>query len=239
MKARKPIIVSMGNTAASGGYYVAAAVDTIFADPATITGSIGVLGGKLVTTQMWNKTGISFVPIQRGKNANIFSSFQKFSDPQREHIKGWMGSVYREFKAHVQAGRGDRLVKPLEEMAGGRVFTGAQAKELGLVDELGGLHDAIAHVAKDASLEKYEVRVIPRPKNFAELLMGDVGGSKKPNRHLSLQNGIAGSPLWQTVLPMLQGLDPHRIQAVRQAIEQLEITSAEKASLTMPILLVR
>ena len=187
---------------------------------------------------MWDKTGINFVPIQRGKNANIFSSSQKFSDAQREHLKGWMGSVYGEFKAHVQAGRGDRLVKPLEEMAGGRVFTGAQAKELGLVDQLGGLHDAIAHVAKDANLKKYEVRVIPRPKNFAELLMGDAGGgSKKPNRHL--QNGIAGSPLWQTVLPMLQGLDPHRIQAVRQAIEHLEITSAEKASLTMPILLMR
>ena len=240
VKARKPIIVSMGNTAASGGYYVAAAVDTIFAEPATITGSIGVLGGKLVTTQMWDKTGINFVPIQRGKNANMFSSSQKFSDAQREQLKGWMGSVYEEFKAHVQAGRGDRLVKPLEEMAGGRVFTGAQAKELGLVDQLGGLHDAIAHVAKDAGLEKYEVRVIPRPKNFAELLMGDMGGgSKKPNRHLSLQNGIVGSPLWQAVLPLLQGLDPHRVQAVRQAIEHLEITSAEKVSLTMPILLVR
>lgn len=237
VKARKPIIVSMGNTAASGGYYVAAAVDTIFAEPATITGSIGVLGGKLVTSQMWDKTGINFVPIQRGKNANLFSSAQKFSDAQREHVRGWMGSVYAEFKAHVQAGRGDRLVKPLEEMAGGRVFTGAQAKELGLVDQLGGLHDAIAHVAKDAGLAKYEVRVIPRPKNFAELLMGDTGGSSKPSRHLSIN--LAESPLWNAVLPMLQGLDPQRVQAVRQAIEQLEITSAEKASLTMPILLVR
>lgn len=237
VKARKPIIVSMGNVAGSGGYYVAAGVDTIFAEPATITGSIGVLSGKLVTSSLWDKTGINFVPIQRGKNSAIFSSSAPFSDDQREHLRNWMNAVYDDFKGHVQKSRGDKLSKPLEEMAGGRVFTGAQAKELGLVDELGGLHDAIEFVAKEAGLEKYEVRVIPRPKNFVELLMGDVGGSSKPDRHLS--TGLSESPLWQAVLPMLQRLDPDRVSMVRRAIQQLEITNAERASLTMPILRVR
>lgn len=237
VKARKPIIVSMGNVAASGGYYVSCGVDTIFADPATITGSIGVLSGKLVTTSLWDKTGINFVPVERGKNSNIFSSSAPFSDAQREQLAGWMNAVYGDFKEHVQKARGDRLAKPLEEMAGGRVFTGAQAKELGLVDELGGLSDAIAHIAKEAKLEKYEVRVIPRPKNFAELLMGDMSGGSKPSRHLSA--GMADSPLWQTVLPLLQGLDPQRVDMVRQSIQQLEITNAERVSLTMPILSVR
>lgn len=239
VKARKPLIVSMGNVAGSGGYYVSVGGGRIFADPATITGSIGVLSGKLVTTNMWDKTGIRFVPVQRGKNSDIFSSATKFRDDQREHMLTWMNSIYDEFKGHVKAARGDRLSKPLEEMAGGRVFTGVQAKELGLVDELGGLHDAIASVAKEASLEKYEVRVIPRPKNFAELLMGDTGGSSKPARHLSVSSSLAKSPLWQSVIPLLEGLDPERVRLVQQAIQQLEIANTEKVSLSMPILQTR
>ena len=237
VKARKPIIVSMGNVAASGGYYVSCGVDTIFADPATITGSIGVLSGKLVTSSLWDKTGINFHPVQRGKNSNIFSSSAPFTDDQREQLAAWMNAVYGDFKEHVQKARGDRLAKPLEEMAGGRVFTGAQAKELGLVDELGGLSDAIAHIANAAGLEKYDVRVIPRPKNFAELLMGDMSGGSKPGRHLS--SDLADSSLWNTVLPLLQGLDPQRVDMVRKAIQQLEITNAERVSLTMPVLSVR
>ncbi len=148
VKVKKPVIVSMGSVAASGGYYVSMAGDRIFADPATITASIGVFGGKLATTDMWNRIGVTWSSSRRGANAAMFSSDAVFSESERNKVQGWMNEVYGAFKGHVVAARGAKLKKPIEELAGGRVYTGQQALDLGLVDEMGGLEDAIQCAAK-------------------------------------------------------------------------------------------
>jgi protease IV len=233
VKSKKPLIVSMGNVAGSGGYYVSCGTDTIFAEPGTITGSIGVVSGKLATKEMWGKLGINFEPHQRGKRAGMMSSAAVFTPEEKAEMQSWMDDVYEDFKGHVLAVRKDRLKKPIDDLAGGRVFTGKQALENGLVDKLGGLNDAIQFAAKKADVEDYEVRVVPEPKSFFELLAADLNDSKPDDKHLRIDT--AGS-IWETVLPMLNGLDPHRVKAVRQAFQQLEIIQAERLSLSMPIL---
>ncbi|MEO1995006.1 MAG: signal peptide peptidase SppA, partial [Planctomycetaceae bacterium] len=231
--AKKPFIVSMGDVAGSGGYYVACAAETIFADPSTVTGSIGVVSGKFATTKMWNKMGITFKPIQRGANSGILSSANVFSDSEKSVMKSYMDEVYEVFKGHVVAIRGDRLKKDIEDLAGGRVFTGRQALKLGLVDELGGLHDAIDFAAQKAQLKSYEIRIVPRPKNLIEQLMSDLGPAGNDSPHL--QFAPRGLDLLQTVMPYLQGLDRQRTQIVAQALLQLTITQRERVMLTMPL----
>ncbi|MFV1967072.1 MAG: signal peptide peptidase SppA [Pirellulaceae bacterium] len=243
VKAEKPFVVSMGDVAGSGGYYVACAADTIFADPATITASIGVVGGKLVTTAAWEKVGINFESYERGKSAAMMSSSRKFSDQEREALQSWMNEVYEVFKGHVIAIRGDRLKKEIGELAGGRVFTGKQALELGLVDRLGGLNDAVQLVAKQAGVKEFEIRVVPRPKGFADILRESLMGEEEdgellsaPSIHLPLGGKMSISKL---ALPYLQGLEPSRMDSIGKALQQLEILQEERTSLVMPIIGIR
>ena len=147
VKAKKPFVVSMGGVAGSGGYYVACGADTIFADASTITASIGVVGGKFATTAMWNKVGITWKSYKRGANAGMLSSDSVFTPAERQKLQALMNEIYGVFKGHVTAIRGNRLKKKIDELAGGRVFTGRQALELGLVDKIGTLDDAIRFVA--------------------------------------------------------------------------------------------
>ena len=125
VKEKKPLIISMGNVAGSGGYYVACGSDTIFADSGTITGSIGVVAGKLATTEMWEQWGVNFSANARGKKSGILRSGNKFSEEERKELQGWMDEVYGVFKGHVTKIRGDRLKKPIDELAGGRVYHGS------------------------------------------------------------------------------------------------------------------
>ena len=235
---KKPIVVSMGDVAASGGYYVACGSDTIFVDESTITGSIGVVVGKFATTGMWDKLGITWSPIQRGENAALLSSADVFSDSERSAMQSYMDQVYGVFKGHVVAARGDRLKKDIDELAGGRVYTGSQAIELGLADHIGGLREAVRFAAEQAELgEDYEVRIVPRPKNFMELLMSDLTGPKDESGHLALPSQFAESQtLVDTVMPLLQSVDPHRAASLKQAILQMLILQRERVSLTMPIM---
>jgi protease-4 len=234
VKAKKPFVVSMGNVAGSGGYYVACASDTIFADAATITASIGVVSGKLVTTPMWNKIGITFKPYARGQNAALFNTNQTFTPAEREKMQAWMDDIYGVFKQHVTDARGARLKKPLDQIAGGRVYTGRQALELGLVDKIGTLNDAVAFVAKEAKLQdgQYEVRPVPEPKNFLEQLMEQSGGGKDEPGLTSLR---ANSPsILQLALPHLEHLDPQRVMMIKQALHRLDLIQKEGAVLMMP-----
>ena len=236
--ARKPFIVSMGDVAASGGYYVACGTDTIMAESSTVTGSIGVVVGKFATTGMWDKLGVSFTPVQRGKNSAMLSSSAVFSDSERTAIRSYMDEVYGVFKGHVTTARGQLLKKPIDELAGGRVYTGKQALELGLVDRIGGLNEAVALAASKANMDSdYEVRVVPRPRNFMELLMSDLSGSKDDGKHLSLGTdaAVTGSVV-NAVLPLLQMADPARVTAVKYALLQLAVLQKEHVSLTMPIM---
>jgi protease IV len=234
VKAKKPFVVSMGDVAGSGGYYVACASDVIFADASTITGSIGVVGGKLVTTGMWEKVGIHFKEYKRGDNAGLMSSSSVFSPNERTKIQGWMDEVYGVFKGHVEASRGKRLKKPLDEIAGGRVYTGKQALELGLVDKLGTMQDAIEFIAAQAKTKDYEIRVVPEPKNFIEKLMEELTGEKEePNRLVKLQAANQVS-LIDLAQPYLKQLDPSRVRLVTRALQHLQVMQRDGATLMMP-----
>ena len=231
VKAKKPLVVSMGNVAGSGGYYVACTADTIFADATTLTGSIGVVAGKLATTEMWNKIGITFKEYKRGQNAGLLSSEAVFSDSERAQMRGFMDDTYATFKKHVTDIRGARLKKPIDDIAGGRVYTGKQALDLGLVDRLGTMTDAVAFAADAAKIKDYEVRVVPEPKNFLEQMMEQATGDKDDGGHVSL--AAQGDSLFQLAAPYLQSLDPRRVTAVANAFRSLEILRREGVALTM------
>ncbi|MCI0465004.1 MAG: S49 family peptidase, partial [Gemmataceae bacterium] len=147
------------------------------------------------------------------------------------------------FKGHVVAIRGNRLKKPIDELAGGRVYTGRQALELGLVDKIGTLQDAIEHIAAQAKLKDYDVRVIPKPKNFIEQLVEELAGEKddKPGLHLSAGLPVAGrqASLVDLAMPHLQHLDPQRVRAIRMALQRLQLLQQEGVMLTMPEILIR
>lgn len=238
---KKPFIVSMGNIAGSGGYYVSLGSKTVFADENTITGSIGVISGKIATTDMWKKIGVTFDPIARGKRAAMLGTSSIFTEDERTHMQAWMDEVYGAFKQHVVDVRGDKLKKPIDDLAGGRVYTGRQALELGLVDEIGDLHAAIERAAKEAKVTDYEVRIIPRPENFLELVLGDLtGGNDEDKNRLSLPAAPASqSSLWDAALPLLKGADPHRLRLLQQAFQQLDMIRAEGVILSMPVMDVR
>lgn len=231
----KPLIVSMGNVAGSGGYYISCGAETIFADPSTITASIGVLGGKVVTTGMWDKLGVNWYPVQRGAMAGMLSSAAPFSDTERAKLRDYLETVYGIFKQHVTEARGERLTKPVDEIAGGRVYTGAQALELGLVDKLGGLDEAIKYAAAQAGIGEYDIRVIPEPLNIFDWLMG---GSEKEDEYADArsQSGLRllDAPLLRSILPILGRTDPLRAKATIQALERIELLANDGVLMMMP-----
>jgi protease-4 len=216
----KPIIVSMGDVAASGGYYIAMGADKIIAEPGTITGSIGVVGGKLAMNGLYKKIGISTDSISRGDNSGIFSATEKFSESERQVVEEMMQDIYRLFTSKAAAGRNMDLMK-LEELAGGQVYTGRIAKRKGLVDELGTLKDAIRFAKEAAGLDpqqKYQLMVLPKPANpFEELFGGDL----EKEREAQLLGGV------QALVPELRGPLNHALQ-----LRQLE---REPALLLMPM----
>jgi len=175
-KIKKPIVASMGDVAASGGYYIAMGADRIVAEPGTITGSIGVVGGKLAMGGLYDKIGITTDKITRGKNSGMFTATSKFSEGERKVVSSMMQDIYRLFTTKAAAGRKMPLEK-LEALAGGQVYTGRDAKRNGLVDELGTLKDAI-RVAKELagldSEEEAQLKILPKPENpFESIFKAD------------------------------------------------------------------
>jgi protease-4 len=238
VKAKKPFVVSMGDVAGSGGYYVACASDLIYADETTITGSIGVVGGKLATRGVFNRFGITFHAFQRGANAGFLNTTHPFTDLERERMQNYMNETYAVFKGHVIASRGPRLKKPIDELAGGRVYTGRQALDLGLVDRIGTLDDALTYVAGEAKVTEYETRVMPEPRSFFEELIG--GEGKDPTDPLTVRTGrgepagLSFDALRTAAVPFLSDLDPRTVQRVLRALRQAEIIQRERVSLAMP-----
>ena len=147
----KPVVVSMGEAAASGGYYIACPADVIVALPATLTGSIGVFGGKLVLEGLLEKLGVHTGTVQQGANALMYSPRRPFSDAERERFAATIDAIYADFVAKVATGR-SRSISQIEEVARGRVWTGRDAVRAGLVDELGGLRDAVRIASARAGL---------------------------------------------------------------------------------------
>ncbi len=154
LRERKPVVVLMGAQATSGGYYVSAPANRIVARPTTLTGSIGIWGGKLVLADLYQKVGVRREPVQRGALAGLYSEMAPFSDKERARVRRDMGEGYARFKARVAEGRG-MTEEQVEEIARGRVWTGTQAREIGLVDELGDFETALA-VAKELAGLKAE-----------------------------------------------------------------------------------
>lgn len=164
----KPVVVSMGNLAASGGYYVACGAERIVAQPGTITGSIGVVYGKFVVREVWKKLGVAWESLKSGANATFWSGRHDFDEAGWVKVRALLDRVYEDFKARVGEGR-KLSSEAVEEVARGRVWSGAQAKERGLVDELGGLEVAVAR-AKDLAGIPAEapvrLRPLPRPRRW-------------------------------------------------------------------------
>jgi protease-4 len=160
VSARKPVVVSMGDVAASGGYYIACGGSKIYAARNALTGSIGVVGGKLVLQDALTKLGVDLYPMGRGKRATMWGSTAAWTAEEREVVRSTMTEVYETFLARVATAR-NKTRDQVHEIAQGRVWTGADAAERGLVDAIGGLDDAIAEartlgkLAADAPLEVY------------------------------------------------------------------------------------
>jgi protease-4 len=172
-EAGKPVVLSMGNVAASGGYYIATGADRIVAQPGTITGSIGVVGGKLVPTGLFEKLGLSFGLIELTPRAGMFAMSRGFTDDEKQVFGRTLDFIYDDFVAKAAAARGMEPAQ-LEPLARGRVWTGADAKERGLVDALGGLHEAVAVARELVGLSEdapVELRRFPRERRPLEALL--------------------------------------------------------------------
>ena len=175
----KPLIVSMGDYAASGGYYISCAADTIVAQPNTITGSIGVFGLLFNAREMFkNKLGITFDSVKTGRYADIGSVSHPMNDNERQIIQSGVEKVYQTFITHVSVGR-KMTVENVDSIGQGRVWSGTDAKRLGLVDVLGGINDAIAIAAKKANLTSYRTIALPQQKEFFEKLLEDLNAEAK------------------------------------------------------------
>ena len=181
-KAKKPIVVSMSDVAASGGYYIACNANKIVAEPSTITGSIGVVGGKPVLKGFYDWIGVSNEYVMRGKNAGMFRESEKFSDTERAKFQEFLKNTYDDFTSKVAKGRGKEQTY-IDSIGQGRVWTGFQGKERGLVDEYGGLDKAIelakqlANIPADKGIQRV---ILPQPPTFLQQLMNldDEGGDQ-------------------------------------------------------------
>jgi protease-4 len=170
-----PLVVSMGNYAASGGYYISAKADWIVAQPSTLTGSIGVFGGKFNVRGAFDKLGVGYHEFFKGDTAADFSLSQGFSEAGMVAFQAHMDSFYQTFIGHVAEGRGMSL-ESVNAVGQGRVWTGSQALENGLVDALGGIDVALAKAASLADLDDYSVEYYPRQRSFMDLLLEEFDG---------------------------------------------------------------
>ena len=165
----KPVVVSMGDVAASGGYFISMAADAIVAQPGTVTGSIGVLSGKPVVSQLLGRIGVTTDSIAEGAHAAMFSTNHPFSEDEWALVNNWLDHIYADFTGKVAAGRG-MSAERVHELARGRVWTGADARERGLVDEIGGLDRAAAIARRRAGLPmSAPLRGFPRAKPIDRL----------------------------------------------------------------------
>jgi protease-4 len=172
-KKKMPVIVSFGNVAASGGYYISCLADSIFAQPNSITGSIGVFALFPNTQKLYKeKFGLTYESINTGENSELWRPDQGISPIQGAKIQAMVDQIYDDFLSVVSKGR-KMSKESVHEIAQGRVYSGLRAKELGLIDGVGGIDRAITSASKKAKLKDYKVMVYPEPKNPFEALLGE------------------------------------------------------------------
>jgi len=181
-QAGKPVVVSMGNMAGSGGYFVAMAADKIVAQPATITASIGVLGGKMLTSDFWDKLGLSWDEVHTSANSTYWTGTRDYSESEWSRVQAWLDRVYVDFTGKVADGRKLPMEKVLQ-IAKGRIWTGEDAKGLGLVDELGGFPVALKLAKQAAGIPEKEdvnLQVYPPRKSPIEMLLQEPAENSEP-----------------------------------------------------------
>ena len=172
LKKKKPVVVSMSDVAASGGYYIASGATKIFAERNTLTGSIGVVGGHIAPAGGLAKLGITTFPMGRGKHATLMSSMQPWSDEDKKLMQDNMEAVYKVFVSRVAAGR-KKTPEQIQPIAQGRVWVGTKAQELGLVDEIGGLDAALTEARKLGKVDPaIDVEVYPPSPTLRDVLAG-------------------------------------------------------------------
>ena len=212
---RKPIVVSMGDVAASGGYYISAGADAIFARPGTITGSIGIYGGKFDLSGLYEKIGYNVVRIERGRFAGSLSETRGFTEEERARLREVLQQGYDMFVGRVAAGRG-MSYEAVDAIGRGRVWTGEQALERGLVDRLGGLMDAVEEARRLAGLGSRRVEIVRLPETSfgpADLTVGRI--VKETASVLGLSDHTEASPVQELTL----------LQPLRDTLVHWEILS--------------
>ncbi len=188
----KKVIVTMGATAASGGYWISAYADQIFVMPSTITGSIGVVGGKIALGELFENIGVNWDGVTWGRNAGMWSLDSTFSKSEAERVNTMLDAVYDGFIARVAKGRG-MSSQAVDAIAGGRVWTGARAVEIGLADQIGGLNDALDYTAKELGVQSrynLHIDVLPKPKTPFEKLIELVEGQAMLGQVVKKNQGV-------------------------------------------------
>ena len=190
-KQEKSVVVSFGDVAASGGYYISCAADSIFALPTTITGSIGVFG-IIPNMQAFfkNKLGVTFDGVKTAPYADAGAIYRPLNEKEKNIVQANVDMIYSQFKQRVADGR-KKDTSYVDSIAQGRVWTGLRAKEIGLIDRFGGIEDAIRSAAAKAKLTEYSVREYPEPKNIFEQIFGKsdpLNYSEKMKEELGAEN---------------------------------------------------
>ena len=218
-KAGKPVIVTMGNLAGSGGYFVAMGADKIVAQPGTITASIGVLGGKLLTKGFWDKIGVTYDEVHTSGNGTMFTSSQDYTPKEWAKFQQWLDRVYSDFTSKVAEGRKLPKAKVLE-IAKGRIWTGEDALGLGLVDALGGF-DVALKLAKEAAkipaADDVNLVVFPKKKSVFETLTQKAGDNSEPDAWTAAAVELA-----------------RELRPTVSVLRDLELLPAPEGVLTMP-----
>jgi protease IV len=218
-QAGKPVIVTMGNLAGSGGYFVAMAADKIVAQPGTITASIGVLGGKMLTSEFWDKLGLSWDEVHTSANSTMWTGTHDYNEPEWRRFQAWLDRVYTDFTGKVAEGRKLPKEKVLQ-IAKGRIWTGEDARGLGLVDELGGFPAALRLAKKAAGIpegDEVNLKVYPPKKGPLEMIL------EEPPENSDPQAAVAA---------LAAGL--RELQPVVRQLRMLGILGAERGVLSMP-----
>ena len=216
LRGKKPVVVSMSDVAASGGYYIACAATKIFAQPDTLTGSIGVVGGRLAVGGALAQQGVRTYPVGRGKRATMMQSLDAWTPQDRAVIQRLMEDVYSTFLSRVAEGRG-KTTEQVHALAQGRVWTGAKAKELGLVDELGGLAEAIAEAERLGNVPATAEREVYPPEptlrdlavSFGQVQSGGLGAL------LGVRDGASAA------VAVVSAMDPRVADAAQALLTQL------------------
>jgi protease-4 len=232
----KPVYVSIGSMAASGGYYIAVGSDKIFANPSSIVGSIGVVGGKFVMQGLYDMVKAGVVERSRGPMASMMSTKSVWTAQERELVRQKMTETYDLFASRVSAGRPGIDLKKTAE---GRLFAGTQARELKMVDEIGGLHDAVAALASTLGLEDFEVRDYPGPRSLDEMLKGFLPGmASAPIGGASPASANAANVAAVGLAGLEAIMGPRAFAQVRSQLSALMQMREERVMLVMPRIVV-